>query len=453
MAIVIVLVLLTLGTVLFHFLSPWGFTQIASNWGAIDGTINLTFWVTGFFFVAVNLFMAYAVFRYRHQVGRRAAYQPEDKKLEWWLAGLSTLGIVVLLAPGLVVWAKIVEVPKHAMVFEALGKQWHWSYRFPGKDGVLGTVNSRFISDANPFGMNPADPNGQDDVLISSQEVHLPINKPVKVLLRSTDVLHNFTVAQFRVKMDLVPGMVTSLWLTPTRTGKFDLLCQELCGIGHFAMRGKVVVEEEVAFQAWLSSHPTFAQTLARVPGDAAAGKPLYAVCSACHGVQGEGNQALHAPKLSGQGDWYLKRQLQYYKQGIRGAHADDVFGKMMAPMAATLADDAAIANVVAYIKTLPDNPAQVTLNQSTTKQGQKLYVSTCAACHGSTGQGNQAMYAPRLAGMSDWDTVTQLKNYKRGIRGAHPQDQYGPQMALMAAILADDQAIKDLVAYINTLR
>ncbi len=453
MAIAIILVLLTLGTVLFHFLSPWGSTPIASNWGAIDGMTNLTFSITGFFFVAVNLFLAYCVLRYRQQAGRRAAYEPENKKLEWWLAGLSTLGVVVLLAPGLVVWAKIVEVPKHAMVFEAVGKQWHWSYRFPGKDGVLGTVNSRFISDANPFGMNPADPNGQDDILISSQEVHLPINKPVKVLLRSTDVLHNFTVPQFRVKMDLVPGMVTSLWLTPTRSGKFDLLCQELCGIAHFAMRGKVVVEEEVAFQAWLSSHPTFAQTLAQVPGDAAAGKPLYAVCSACHGVQGEGNQALHAPKLSGQGNWYLKRQLQYYKQGIRGAHADDVFGKMMAPMAATLADDAAIANVVAYIKTLPDNPAPVTLNQSTTKQGQKLYVSTCAACHGSAGQGNQAMHAPRLAGMSDWDMSTQLKNYKRGIRGAHPQDQYGVQMKLMAAILADDQAINDLVAYVNTLR
>ncbi len=452
MAMAIVLVLLIVGTVAFHFLSPWWFTPIASNWTSIDDTINLTFWVTGFVFVAVNAFLAYSVFRYRHRKGARAQYEPENKKLEWWLIGLTTVGIVAMLAPGLVVWANFIRVPENAAVFEVVGQQWHWSYRFPGKDGVLGTVNSRLVSDANPFGMNPDDPHGQDDVLISSQEVHLPIGKPVKVLLRSKDVLHNFTVPQFRVKMDMVPGMVPYIWFTPTRTGKFDILCNELCGTAHFAMRGKVVVEEEAAFQAWLSGHPTFAQSSTQVAGDAAAGKPHYAVCAACHGAQGEGNPALHSPKLSGQDDWYMKQQLKYYKQGIRGTHDKDVFGKMMAPMAATLADDSAIANVVAYIKTLPDNPAPATLKKSTS-DGQKRYATTCGICHGANGQGIQAMNAPRLAGMSDWYLATQLKNFKQRIRGAHPDDQYGDQMTLMAATLADDQAINDLVAYINTLR
>ncbi len=452
MAIAIVLVLLVLGTVLFHFLSPWWFTPIASNWGSIDDTISITFWVTGFVFIAVNLFMAYCVLRYRHRAGGRAHYEPENKKLEWWLIGLTSLGVVAMLAPGLVVWAKFVNVPENAAEFEVIAQQWHFSYRFPGKDGVLGTVNSRLISDANPFGMNPDDPNGQDDALISNSEVHLPINKPVKVLLRSKDVLHNFAVAQFRVKMDMVPGMVPYIWFTPTRTGKFDILCQELCGVGHFTMRGKFVVEEEDAFQTWLSGYPTFAQSSAPVAGDAAAGRPLYAVCSACHGMEGEGNPALHAPKLSGQDDWYLKRQLKHYKQGIRGTHDDDVFGKMMAPMAATLVDDAAIGNVVAYIKTLPDHSAAATAQKST-RDGQNRYVTTCGSCHGSNGQGIQAMNAPRLAGMSDWYLVSQLKNFKQRIRGAHPDDQYGDQMTLMAATLVDDQAANDIVAYINTLR
>jgi cytochrome c oxidase subunit 2 len=440
---------LVLGSVLFHFLSPWYFTPIASNWSTIDDTISITFWVTGFVFVAVNLFMAYCVIRYRQRKGSRAAYEPENKKLEWWLTGLTTVGVVAMLAPGLFVWAKFVDVPKDAAVIEAVGQQWHWTYRFPGADGKLGTVDARHVSDNNPFGLNPGDPNGQDDILVASPEVHLPIDKPVKVLLRSKDVLHNFSVAQIRVKMDLVPGLVTYVWFTPTRTGKFDILCEELCGIAHFTMRGKVVVEEERAFQAWLSSYPTFAQTSARAAGDAAAGKPLYAVCAACHGLQAEGNPALHAPKLSGQGDWYLKRQLKYYKQGVRGTHDKDVFGKMMAPMAATLGDDAAIDNVSAYIRTLPDNPAPATV-KGNAKNGERPYV-TCGACHGSDGRGIQAMNAPGLKGMSDWYLVTQLKNFKQGIRGAHPQDMYGPQMALMAAILADDQAINDLVAYINT--
>jgi cytochrome c oxidase subunit 2 len=450
MAIAIVLVVLIVGSVLFHFLSPWYLTPIASNWSTMDDTIHITFWVTGIAFVAINLFMAYCVIRYRYRKGARAAYEPENKKLEWWLTILTTGGVAAMLAPGLFVWAQFVSVPEDAAVIEAVGRQWHWSYRFPGKDGVLGTVDARHVSDKNPFGLDPGDPNGQDDVLVESPDLHLPVGKPVKVLLRSIDVLHNFTVAQFRAKMDLVPGLVTFFWFTPTRTGRFDLLCQELCGVGHFAMRGYVTVQEEPSFQAWLSSHPTFAQTSARAAGDAAAGKRLYAACAACHGSQAEGNPALHAPKLSGQGDWYLKRQLKYFKQGARGAHDKDVFGKMMAPMAATLADDAAIDDVVAYIRTLPDKAAPATVQGDATN-GERRYVA-CSACHGSDGRGLQAMNAPGLRGMNDWYLVRQLKNFKHGIRGAHPQDLYGIQMALMAAVLKDDQSIDDLVAYINTL-
>jgi cytochrome c oxidase subunit 2 len=449
MVLAIALILLVVGSLLFHFLSPWYFTPIASNWGMIDDTVSITFWVTGIVFVVVNLFMVYCVIRYRHRKGLRAGYEPESKKLEAWLVAVTSVGVAAMLAPGLFVWAKFVEVPEDAAVFEAVGKQWYWSFRFPGEDGVMGTVGAQYVSDNNPFGMNPNDPNGQDDVLVASPEVHLPIGKPVKALLRSIDVLHDFAVPQFRVKMDLVPGLVTYLWFTPTRAGKFDLLCEELCGLAHFTMRGKVVVEEEPAFQAWLSGYPTFAQSSARVAGDAAAGKPLYAVCSVCHGLQAEGNPALHAPKLSGQGDWYLKRQLNHFKNGARGTHDKDVYGRQMAPMAATLTDDVAIANVIAYIETLPDNPAPSTVDGDA-KYGQKSY-TTCAACHGSDGRGNQAMNAPRLAGMSDWYLTTQLHNFKHGIRGAHPQDSYGPQMASMAAVLANDQAIDNLVSYINT--
>ena len=452
MVVAIVLAFLVVGTVLFHFLSPWYFTPIASNWGAIDDTISITFWVTGFVFVAVNLFMAYCVIRYRQRKGSRAAYEPENTKLEVWLVGLTAVGVAAMLAPGLFVWANFVEVPSDAAVLEVVGRQWNFSFRFPGKDGKLGTVDARHVSDKNPFGVNPDDPNGRDDVLVSGSELHLPVDKPVKLLLRSIDVLHNFAVPQFRAKMDLVPGLVTYIWLTPTRTGKFDILCNELCGVGHYAMRGKVVVEEERAYQAWLAGHPTFTQTSARAAGDVAAGKQAYAVCAACHGVQAEGNPALYAPKLSGQGDWYLQRQLKYFKNGARGTHDKDVFGKMMAPMAATLADDIAIDNVSAYIRTLPDNPAPATV-KGNAHNGQTLYGSTCGTCHGPSGRGVQSMNAPGLKGMSDWYLVTQLKNFKQGIRGAHPQDMYGPQMALLSETLGDDRAINDLVAYINTLK
>ncbi|HSB97170.1 MAG TPA: c-type cytochrome [Spongiibacteraceae bacterium] len=450
MALAIVLALLVLGSILFHFLSPWWFTPIASNWRMIDDTVSITFWVAGLVFAAVNLFMAYCIIRYRYRAGNRAHYEPENKKLEWWLIGLTTIGIVAMLAPGLLVWAQFVNPPADALVIEVVGQQWRWSYRFPGRDGALGAVDTRHISATNPFGISSDDPAGQDDLVIDNPVLHLPLGKPVKVLLRSKDVIHDFDVPQFRVKMDMVPGQVTYFWLTPTRIGTFDVLCQELCGIAHFAMRGLVVVEPVAAFQTWLDRQPTFAQSQQMIAGDAAAGQIKYTVCSACHGAQGQGDIAQHAPKLSGQTGAYLQRQLQYFKTEMRGVHALDIYGQQMAPMAATLTDSAAINDVVAYIGTLPDTPAAATL-MGDAEHGKALY-TTCAVCHGLRGQGNPGQGAPRLAGMSDWYMGTQLNNFKGGVRGVHPADSYGSQMRFMAATLNDEQAIDDLLAYVNTL-
>ena len=450
MVLAIALVILIVGSVLFHFMSPWWLTPIASNWGMIDDTINLTFIVTGFVFVAVNAFMAYVIVRYRYRSDKRADYEPENKKLEWWLIGLTSIGVVAMLAPGLFVWAKMVTVPEDAAIVEVVGQQWHWSFRFPGEDGVLGKVNSRLVNEDNPFGMNPEDPAGRDDVLVRGNELHLPMDKPVKMVLRSKDVLHNFAVAQFRVKMDLVPGMVPYLWFTPTRTGKFDILCEELCGLGHFAMRGHVVIDEQAEYEEWLSVQPTYTDMLNQVAGDPVAGQALYGTCAACHGQDGQGNAALNAPKLSGQSGWYMTGQLQNFKAGIRGTNEKDIYGAQMASMAALLADDKAIRDVAAYIKTLPDVPAPTTL-EAATGYGEKRY-GTCAACHGSNGQGISAMNAPRLAGMSDWYLVTQLNNFREGVRGAHEGDKYGPQMALLASMLKDKESVNEMVAYISTL-
>ena len=265
MLVALMLVLVAVGTVVFHVWSPWWWTPVASNWGSIDDTIILTFWITGVVFTAIVLFMAYCVYRFRYQEGRRADYQPENSKLEWWLTVLTSVGVAGLLAPGLFVWFQYVTVPEDASEFEAMGQQWQWTFRFPGADGVLGTTAPQNINEDNPFGINPKDPHGQDDILIGESEVHLPLGKPIKFLLRSMYVLHNFYVPQFRAKMDLVPGLVTYFWLTPTRTGTFDIMCFELCGTGHYAMRGTVVVEEESAYQAWLKEQPTFAQSMAEV--------------------------------------------------------------------------------------------------------------------------------------------------------------------------------------------
>ena len=401
MALAIVLVLLVVGSVVFHFVSPWWFTPVASNWGSVDDTIELTFYITGFVFVAVNLFLAYTIYRFRFNPERRARYEPENKKLEVWLTAITAVGVAAMLAPGLVVWADFVTVPEGADEIEVVGEQWQWSYRFPGDDGILGKVDARFIGPDNPFGMSAGDEAGLDDILVSSNELHLPIDRPVKVNLRSKDVLHDFAVSEFRVKMDLVPGLVSYLWFTPTRTGKFDILCMELCGIAHYAMRGYVVVDEQNDFDNWIEQQKTWGEIKGMAPADPVAGKSQYTICASCHGQNAEGNMAMNAPRLAGLQTWYIERQLRYYQQGIRGAHDDDNFGKQMAPMAGMLADEPAIRNVAAYIDSLAATPGKASANGNVDKGAH--HYATCGACHGATAQGNYALSAPRLAGQNDW--------------------------------------------------
>lgn len=260
MVVALVLLLIVVGSVAFHLLSPWWWTPIASNWRYIDDTITITFWITGIVFIAVILFMAYCVFRFRHQEGRKAAYEPENKRLEIWLTAVTAVGVAAMLAPGLFVWSQFVTVPDDATEIEIVGQQWRWSYRLPGEDGRLGTSDIRHISLDNPLGINPDDPHGRDDIVVEAEDLHLPAGKPIKVLLRSVDVLHNFYVPQFRAKMDMIPGSVTYFWFTPVRTGTFEVLCAELCGVGHAVMRGRVVVQTEAEHQVWLSGRRSFAQ-------------------------------------------------------------------------------------------------------------------------------------------------------------------------------------------------
>jgi cytochrome c oxidase subunit 2 len=274
MAVALILLLVAIGSVLFHLYSPWWWTPIATNWAYIDHTINITFWITGFVFVAVITFMAYCVFRFRHTEGRRADYNPENKKLEWWLSVGTGVGVAAMLAPGLVVWHQFVTVPADATEIEVMGQQWQWSFRLPGKDGRLGTSDVRNINPDNPLGLNRDDRNGQDDLVIENGDLHLQVGKPVKVLLRSVDVLHDFYVPEFRAKMDMVPGMVTYFWMTPIRTGTFDVLCAELCGAAHYQMRAKVIVDEEREYHAWLEQQKTFAELSGRSDVTRAAYKP-----------------------------------------------------------------------------------------------------------------------------------------------------------------------------------
>lgn len=364
MALAVALILIVLAAVLFHFLSPWWFTPLASNWGLLDDTILITLVITGVVFVAINLFVAWTVIRFRHHPDRRAHYEPENRPLEGWLTVLTAVGIFAMLAPGLYVYSAMINPPTDAATVEVLGQQWQWRFRFPGADGRLGRSDARFISPEQPFGLDPDDPATLDDVLVDSAELHLPLGRPVVVLLRSRDVLHNFYVPPFRAKMDLVPGLVSRFWVTPTQPGRFAILCAELCGVGHFNMRGEVVVEDATAFAGWLAAQPTFAARLAGRADDglnasARQGKGLAQSrgCVACHSSDGSrsigpGWRGLYGREETLADGRKVKVDAAYLAESIRNPGAAVVQGypAIMPPAAL---DDAEVAALVAYIQAL----------------------------------------------------------------------------------------------------
>jgi cytochrome c oxidase subunit 2 len=216
-------------------------------------------------------------------------------------------------------------------------------------------------------------------------------------------------------------------------------------------MRGNVIVEPQADFDAWLATQPTFAESQSVAAPNVAAGQLAYTVCASCHGQNGEGNQALNAPKLAGLQPWYLERQLRYFQQGVRGGEGD-AGGAMMAPMAMSL-DEAGIRNVAAFIDSLPDEPSRPTIANANIRNGERIYDRNCVACHLEDGSGTWYTDAPNLAGMSDWYFVTQINNFRDKVRGNHAGDAYGEQMVSMATAMADQSEVEDVAAYLNTLR
>lgn len=183
---------------------------------------------------------------------------------------------------------------------------------------------------------------------------------------------------------------------------------------------------------------------------EGADGAALFAPCAACHGARGEGVPAAGAPSLAGQSGPYLARQLRGFRDGVRGAAAGDAEGAAMRAASAGLTD-AAIDALVAHVATLPEatTPASV---EGDLRSGAKLYETRCNACHGPRAEGNPLLVSPRLAGVSDGYLLRQLTRFRTGARGSGADDRFGRQMAMMARTLPDEQAERDVIAYVRSL-
>lgn len=367
MGVVIVLIVVVVASVVFHLVSPWGLTELASNWYSMDVMLHLSFAVTGLVFVAVMAFMIYALVKYRHRQGQRAAYSPDNRGLEWWLLGLTTVGIVALLAPGLAVYNNFVNPPDDAMTVEAFGEQWRFHYRYPGSDGEFGRADIRLISSDNPLGLDPDDPAAQDDIVIADGALRLPVDRPVQMHLRSQDVIHGFFVPQFRAKMDMVPGMVTNFWFTPTRTGEFEVLCTQHCGIAHYRMRDDVIVMEQDAFDAWLAERRTFGDQMAALEErdedeDVRWGRELADSegCMACHTADGSRSIGptwlnLYGSEVTLDDGSTVTADADYIRRSITDPRAQITEGYPPA-MPAYDFDDDVLDALVAYIRSLTDD-------------------------------------------------------------------------------------------------
>ncbi|MEE4193172.1 MAG: c-type cytochrome [Halieaceae bacterium] len=192
------------------------------------------------------------------------------------------------------------------------------------------------------------------------------------------------------------------------------------------------------------------AATMATVAhgADLEAGKASYGTCAACHGSDAAGNPALNAPALAGQSADYLARQITHYQAGIRGADARDTLGRQMQGMAATLTSPEAVANVAAYIASLPAGDGGEA-GEHDKRNGEVQYNANCGACHGANAQGNPALNAPNLATLDEAYLRRQYQNFQQGIRGSHPEDKYGRQMQMMSSMLGSDKDLDDVIGFI----
>lgn len=171
------------------------------------------------------------------------------------------VGVVVaegllLVVVALPLWFSRTSAPPadaNAVVIRIVAEQFAWNVHYPGRDGKFGATSPALVSPDNPIGLDRRSPGARDDI-VDLNEIHLPINRPVVIQLSSKDVIHSFGVPAMRVKQDVIPGLFTPVWFTPTRLGRYDVQCSQLCGLGHYRMHGVIVVESAADYERYLAS-------------------------------------------------------------------------------------------------------------------------------------------------------------------------------------------------------
>jgi len=240
----------------------WWFPESISQHGPdIDRQFMLTIIVVGISFFAAQAALGYTVWRFRAKGNERATYSHGNNRLEIIWTIITAVVFVAVAFMGQKVWAqlRLNDAPADATLIEVTAQQFVWNFRYPGPDGKFGRNDPKLYNDEDnsptsrpgPVGIDPKDPAGKDD-LVSVGTLAVPVNKPVKLILRAKDVTHSFFVPQLRFKQDTVPGMKINVHFTPVKEGTYEIACAEVCGLGHYKMKAFFKVMSQADYENWL---------------------------------------------------------------------------------------------------------------------------------------------------------------------------------------------------------
>ena len=235
-----------------------GLPEAASSYaGQIDDGIAVIQAAMFVIFVLWGIFFAYLIIRYRKRDGAKAEREQGTHTFKSLLPDIIVMcfeiGLIAFYA--IPVWSRIkIDFPNQSadpVDIRVVAQQFAWNVRYPGADGKFGRTDPKLVTSYNPIGLDRSDPAALDDVVLAN-EIHMPLNKTTLVHLSSLDVIHSFSVPEFRIKQDAVPGMTIPMWMKPIKTGTYELACAQLCGFAHSLMKGEVVVQTPADYAAWL---------------------------------------------------------------------------------------------------------------------------------------------------------------------------------------------------------
>jgi cytochrome c oxidase subunit 2 len=233
-------------------------TQASAHAADIDHINVLVHWLMAVLFVGWGAFFLYTLVRFRAAANPKASYHGMKGTISKWLEGAVLVIEIVLLVffsvPAYSERVAAFPAEHESTVVRVVAEQFAWNIHYPGADGKFGRTDIKLVSASNPLGLDRTDADAKDDITTINQ-MNLPVNKPVIVHLSSKDVIHSFGLAQMRVKQDAIPGIVHNVWFTPVQTGEWEINCSQLCGLGHYRMRGFYTIQSQTDFEAFLKEN------------------------------------------------------------------------------------------------------------------------------------------------------------------------------------------------------